>query len=139
MNQEPLTHGIKVISNTDGSRNSHTSHSEVMFSLDGKPQENTGRTIGAALAYSGNYKLRVRTDDSNYHHFFAGINEENSEYHLPKGEVFVTPPLVFTYSDVISTNGDAPTSSIMAINSVKSCSTAGKAFISTLRKLKWTR
>lgn len=99
VNQEPLTHGIKVISNTDGSRNSHTSHSEVMFSLDGKPQENTGRTIGAALAYSGNYKLRVRTDDSNYHHFFAGINEENSEYHLPKGEVFVTPPLVFTYSD----------------------------------------
>lgn len=31
--------------------------------------------------------------------FFAGINEDNSEYHLKKDEVFVTPPLAFTYSN----------------------------------------
>lgn len=70
-----------------------------MLSLDGKPQENTGRTIGAALEYSGNYKLFIDTDDSDYHHFFAGINEENSAYNLKKGESFVTPPLALTYSE----------------------------------------
>ena len=96
--EAPLTHGMKVIKNKDGVRNSHTAHSEVMFSLDGKPKENSGRVIGAALAYPGNYKLRIDTDDSNYHHFYAGINEENSAYNLKKGETFTTPRLALTYS-----------------------------------------
>lgn len=98
LTEEPLSHGVKMIKNKDGVRNSHTSHGEVMFSLDGKPQENNGRVIGAALCYPGNYKLFVDTDDSNYHHFFAGINEENSEYHLKKGETFSTPELALTFS-----------------------------------------
>ncbi len=97
--EAPLQHGMKVIKNTDGTRNSHTSHAEVMFSLDGKPQENTGRTIGAALCYPGNYRLRINTGDSDIHDFLAGINEENSAYNLKKGETFATPPLALTYSD----------------------------------------
>ena len=99
LSQTPLNHGVRMIKNKDGVRNSHTSHAEIMLSLDGKPQENTGRTIGAALEYSGNYKLFIDTDDSDYHHFFAGINEENSTYNLKKGESFVTPPLALTYSE----------------------------------------
>ncbi len=97
--EEPLTAGQKVIVNKDGTRNSHTDHSEVMFSLDGKGQENSGAVIGAALCYSGNYRLKVVTDDTDYHYFFAGINEDNSEYHLKKGETFQTPALALTYSD----------------------------------------
>lgn len=94
----PLGHGMKVIKNRDGVRNSHTAHSEVMFSLDGKPSDRTGRNIGAALCYSGNYKLRIDTDHTNNHYFFAGINEDDSQYHLQPGETFVTPPLALTYS-----------------------------------------
>src|SRR5699024_5115034 len=56
--EEPLKAGMKVIKNKDGVRNSHTAHAEVMFSLDGKPRENTGRVIGAALCYSGNYNIK---------------------------------------------------------------------------------
>lgn len=97
--QEPLEPGMKIIKNRDGVRNSHTAHSEVMFSLDGHPQENVGRIIGAALCYSGNYKLRIDTDDSDFHHFFAGINEDNSVYHLKNGEIFRAPELALTYSD----------------------------------------
>lgn len=96
---EPLTHGMKVIKNKDGVRNSHTAHSEVMISLDGEPRESDGRVIGAALCYGGNFKLRFDTDNGEYHHFFAGINEENSAYHLAKGETFVTPALVLTFSN----------------------------------------
>lgn len=97
--QEPLEPGMKVIKNKDGVRNSHTAHAEVMFSLDGQPQENDGRVIGAALCYNGNYKLRIDTDESEYHHFYAGINEDNSIYHLKSGEVFRTPALALTYSN----------------------------------------
>ena len=96
--QEPLKPGMLVIDNKDGVRNSHTDHAEVMFSLDGRPQENTGRTIGAALCYAGNYKLRIDTHDGEYHNFFAGINEENSQYVLDKDETFCTPELALTYS-----------------------------------------
>ena len=97
--EEPLTPGQKVIVNKDGTRNSHTDHGEVMFSLDGKGQENTGAVIGAAICYSGNYRLKVVTDDTDYHYFFAGINEDNSEYHLKKGETFRTPALALSYSE----------------------------------------
>lgn len=96
--EEPLRPGMLVIKDRDGVRNSHYSHGEVMLSLDGKPQENAGRVIGAALCYSGNYKLRIDTETGNLHHFFAGINEEDSEYRLQPGDTFTTPVLALTYS-----------------------------------------
>lgn len=98
LSHEKLQPGEFVIRNNDGTRNSHTDHAEVMFSLDGKGQENVGNVIGAALVYSGNYKLKTVTDDTEYHYFFASINEQNSEYHLKKGETFKTPVLALTYS-----------------------------------------
>ena len=96
--EEPLTPGELIIRNNDGTRNSHTDHGEVMLSLDGKARENSGDVIGAAICYSGNYRLRLVTDDTEYHYFFAGINEDNSEYHLKKGETFRTPHLALTFS-----------------------------------------
>lgn len=98
VSEEPLVPGEMVISNKDGARNSHTSHGEVMFSLDGKARENEGNVIGAAICYSGNYELKTVTDDTDYHYFFAGINPNNSEYHLAKGETFTTPALALTFS-----------------------------------------
>ena len=96
--EEPILPGEKVIKNKDGARNSHTDHAEVMFSLDGKGKENCGDVIGAALCYSGNYQLKVETDDTEYHYFFAGINPDNSEYHLKKGETFMTPKVALSFS-----------------------------------------
>ena len=96
--EEPILAGEKVIKNKDGARNSHTDHAEVMFSLDGKGRENCGDVIGAALCYSGNYQLKVETDDTEYHYFFAGINPDNSEYHLKKGETFTTPKVALSFS-----------------------------------------
>jgi len=69
-----------------------------MFSLDGKGRENDGDVIGAAICYGGNYELKTVTDDTDYHYFFAGINPDNSEYHLAKGETFTTPALALTFS-----------------------------------------
>ena len=97
--QEPIERGMTVIKNKDGTRNAHTDHAEVMFSLDGKPQENHGRVIGAALCYSGNYELRIDTRDMDYHQFYAGINPDNSPYTLASKEVFKTPELALTFSD----------------------------------------
>ena len=97
--EEPLQRGTLRIENKDGVRNSHTSHGEIMISLDGKPSENTGAVIGAALCYSGNYHLDIVTNDTDYHRLFAGISPDNSTLTLDKGESFRTPELALTYSD----------------------------------------
>jgi alpha-galactosidase len=96
--QEPLTPGLQVIRNTDGARNAHCDAPELMLSLDGQPQENSGRTIGAALCWSGNYELRINTNNKKEHHLYAGIDPQSSEYVLEPKEVFVTPHLALTYS-----------------------------------------
>ena len=97
---EPLTHGMKVIKDRDGVRNAASARSEVVFSLDGRPAENSGRVIGAALCYSGNYRLVVdASPDKNYHHFLAGIDETQSSYNLRPKELFTTPVLAISYTD----------------------------------------
>ena len=95
---EPLTLGMKTIRNSDGARNSHLDAPEIMLSLDGKPQEQTGRTIGLALCWSGNFELRVNTLSHKEHHVYAGIDPLSSEYVLEPKEVFETPHLALAYS-----------------------------------------
>ncbi|MCR5312510.1 MAG: alpha-galactosidase [Bacteroidaceae bacterium] len=97
--EEKLNNGMLVIKNKDGLRNATTDRQEVMFSLEGKAQENAGDVIGAALMYSGNYQITIDTDDSEYHYYFAGINPDNSEYLLKKGETFTTPHVAYTFSN----------------------------------------
>ena len=99
LESRPIPRGLTVVKNRDGVRNAHFSHPEVIFSLDGEPRENSGRAIGAALCYSGNYKLRLDYDNDNVYHFFAGINEEDSPYVLDAGQPFATPVMALTYSD----------------------------------------
>ena len=138
--EEPVTPGEKIIKNKDGVRNSHTDHAEVMFSLNGKGQENQGDVIGAALCYSGNFQLKVETDDSDYHYFYAGINPDNSEYHLKKGETFITPKVALSFSQCglsgVSRNFHKWGRKYML---ARSCSTPGRASISTSTRKAWTR
>lgn len=104
LTEEPLNNGTLVIKDKDGVRNAMVGRSEIMLSLDGKAQENSGAVIGAALLYSGNFRITVDSDDTDYHYYFSGINPDNSEYHLKKGETFTTPRTALTYS-VTGTNG----------------------------------
>ncbi|MBR1400905.1 MAG: alpha-galactosidase [Prevotella sp.] len=97
---EPITTGLKIVRNSDGARNAHNDAPEMMISLDGKPSENSGRVIGAALCWSGNYELRVNNSgDNRYAHFYAGIDPQTTEYILEPKEVFTTPKLAFTLSN----------------------------------------
>ena len=96
---EPITQGVKTIRNSDGDRNAHIDAPEIMISLDGKPQENAGKVIGAALCWSGNFELRLNTTLNKVHHFFAGISPQASEYILEPGETFTTPRLALCMSN----------------------------------------
>ena len=95
---EPLTQGVKTIRNSDGTRNSHLDAPELLLSLDGRPQELTGRTIGLALCWSGNFELRMNTISHKEHHIYAGIDPTAGEYILDPKQVFETPHLAMAYS-----------------------------------------
>ena len=96
--QEPLTRGVQTIRNSDGARNAHLDAPEVMLSLDGEPREEVGRTIGAALCWSGNFEIRINTTTKHEHHLYVGIDPQASQYVLEPKEVFRTPHLALTYS-----------------------------------------
>ena len=99
MTQEPLTRGVKTIRNSDGARNAQVDAPELMLSLDGQPQENRGRTIGAVLCWNGNFELRLNTTDNRQHHLYAGIDPTAGHYVLEPKQTFETPHLALTYSD----------------------------------------
>ncbi len=99
MTEEPLTPGLKTIVNHDGVRTAMDDRAEVMISLDGRPQENSGRVIGAALCWTGNYKLRIDTRGKYRHTLIAGIDDLHTAYTLKPGETFQTPELALAYSE----------------------------------------
>ena len=96
--EEPLNDGLLVIRNQSGTRNGFADRGELMLSLDGQPQENSGQVIGAAIEWSGNYKFTIETVSKSLHTLTMGINEEHSEYHLASGKSFTTPAVAIAFS-----------------------------------------
>lgn len=82
-----------------GTKNAYVNRPNLMLSLDGKPQEGHGRVIGAALMWSGNFRMTIETQFHHVHRFVAGIDNRYAEYSLAKGKEFTTPALALTYSN----------------------------------------
>ena len=97
--EEPLKAGIFETHDVTGNKNAYKNRPNIMISLDGKPQENSGRTIGAVLCWSGNFRFTIDTNNKKEHHLVAGINDANSQYTVGKGETFTTPVLALAYSE----------------------------------------
>ncbi len=97
--EEPLNAGHFEVSDIAGTKNAFLNRPNILLSLDGKPSENSGRTIGAVLCWSGNFKMSIDTEGYMHHHLVCGINETGSRYTLKKGESFTTPALALVYSN----------------------------------------
>ena len=97
--EEPLQAGVFEVNEMSGTKNAVYNRPNIMISLDGKPRENEGRTIGAVLCWAGPYRITIDTHDQKEHQLIAGINETNAEYTLNRGESFTTPELALAYSD----------------------------------------
>ena len=99
LTEDPLNPGRLEISDLNGTKNTFMNRPNIMISLDGKPREDSGRTVGAVLCWSGNFRFTIDTDFDSRHYLVCGINETGSRYHLGKGESFTTPALAVVYSD----------------------------------------
>lgn len=94
-----LTPGTKSIESRKLVRTTHTENSAFMITFDSEAfDENRGEVLAGALAWSGNFKLNFELDEYCRLNILAGINPYASEYRLHKGDAFVTPEMVYTYS-----------------------------------------
>ncbi|MBQ9475048.1 MAG: sigma-70 family RNA polymerase sigma factor [Bacteroidales bacterium] len=96
---ETLTHGVKTIECRDGIRTSQRSNASFLLSLDTDELSEKGTdVIAGALRWSGNYKINFQLTEAGRLFITAGIHPSGAEYTLAKGQTFVTPDMVWTYS-----------------------------------------
>ncbi len=95
---EPLNPGTKVLDSKIGVRAHQFRNPSFVLSLDGAPQENSGRVLAGSLAWSGSFRFAFDNFATGLR-AVCGLNPFASTYHLKAGEKFTTPPMIWAWSD----------------------------------------
>jgi alpha-galactosidase len=95
---EQLTPGTKVLDSKLGVRAEQFQNPSFILSLNGQATETNGEVLAGSLAWSGSFECAF---DDNGHGVRAlcGINPFASAYRLKPNETFVTPKMIWTWSD----------------------------------------
>ena len=97
---EVLGHDTKVIETRIGASATKFNNPAFMVSLNtGEYNERQGEVIAGALAWSGNFKMTFERDYRGDLNIVSGINPHASTYKLKAGESFITPDMIYTFSN----------------------------------------
>jgi alpha-galactosidase len=99
MQESKLTSGVKEIDSKLGTRADMYQTPVFFLALNKPADETTGELIAGTLAWTGNFQFHFEIDERNALRVISGINPYASAYKLKKGETFITPAFVFTYSN----------------------------------------
>jgi len=99
VDEHRLTIGSKVIENRWGITSSNGRQPHFMVSLGEKPSETKGEVIAGTLAWSGNYQLKFERLPQGQLTVVSGMNPWSSDYTLPADKRYITPAMVYTYSN----------------------------------------
>ncbi|NDW17616.1 alpha-galactosidase [Dysgonomonas sp. 216] len=99
MEEEMLTHGVKVIESKKGVRTTQSENPSFILSLNAKAQEDSGDVYAGCLAWSGNYKLSFELDETGSLNILGGMNPFAALYNLKASEKIETPEMILTYSN----------------------------------------
>ena len=94
---EPITPGTKILDSKIGVRADQFNNPSFVLSLDGPPQENSGRVLAGSLEWSGSFQCAF-DDNAEGIRAVCGVNPFASEYHLNPGETFTTPKMIWAWS-----------------------------------------
>jgi len=95
---EPITPGTKVLDSKLGVRAEQFQNPSFILALNGKATETNGEVLAGSLAWSGSFQCEF--DDSGQGiRALCGINPFASAYHLKPKQTFVTPVMIWTWSD----------------------------------------
>jgi alpha-galactosidase len=98
MHEEELQQGTKRLENRTVNRSAFEMNPSFLLHLGGLATETTGEVIGAALAWSGSWKIDFIRSMFSSLRVQAGVHPVNAEYVLDAGIEFETPLFIFTYS-----------------------------------------
>lgn len=98
MEQERLTHGVKVVESKKGVRTTQSENPSFLLSTGAPLAEGSGEVYAGSLAWSGNYRLSFELDETGMLNVLGGINPFAALYRLRPGEKFTTPEMLLTYS-----------------------------------------
>jgi alpha-galactosidase len=97
LRREWLSHGIKML---DSRRLNTSHHHNPYFAIDGgAADEDQGQVWFGALAWSGNWKISVETNDYTAARINIGINDWDFGWTLQPGEIFTTPATLGGYTE----------------------------------------
>jgi alpha-galactosidase len=95
---ESLSPGTKVLDSKIGVRAHQFRNPSFVLSLDGQPQENSGRVLAGSLAWSGSFRFAFDNFATGLR-AVCGVNPFASTYHLKAGEKFTTPTMIWAWSN----------------------------------------
>lgn len=95
--ETPINHNKVIVSDNHGARGFY--HNPSIMVKENEATYNSGNVFGLSLIYSGNFSFEIGQDDLNQTRIIAGINPETFSFNLSKGEEFITPECVLTFSD----------------------------------------
>jgi alpha-galactosidase len=98
MQESRLTSGVKEIDSKLGTRADMYQTPAFFLALNKPADETSGELIAGTLAWTGNFQFHFEIDEHNALRVISGINPYASAYKVKKGETFVTPAFIFTYS-----------------------------------------
>jgi alpha-galactosidase len=95
---ERLTPGIKVLDSKLGVRADQFQNPSFILSLNGRATETNGEVFAGSLAWSGSFQCEFDNNNRSIRSL-CGINPFASAYHLKPGKTFVTPKMIWVWSD----------------------------------------
>jgi len=99
LNENKITPGIQIIESKKGVRTAQTENPAFILSLNQPASAYAGEALMGALAWSGNYRICFELDEENHLSILSGINPFASAYCLKPNAEFVTPEMIWTYSN----------------------------------------
>lgn len=98
LTEECLTEGIKILDSKLGIRANQFRFPSFLVSYNHAARENEGEVFAASLKWSGSFQLAFEVDWNKTLRVLTGINPMGSQYYLERGETFITPAILWTYS-----------------------------------------
>ncbi|MGO8700597.1 MAG: alpha-galactosidase [Limisphaerales bacterium] len=95
---ELLTPGTKTLDSKIGIRAHQFGNPNFILSFDGPPREDAGRVLAGSLEWSGSFQCAF-DDNGQMTRALCGVNPFASAYHLDPGQTFVTPTMIWVWSD----------------------------------------
>ncbi len=97
---EALTAGTKVVASFGGVRPSLYRPPVVLWTPDGETTETAGTALAATVRWGGDVRIDAEVSPHGHQRLVAGVQHVGAERVLDPGERFVTPSVVWTWSEV---------------------------------------